>query len=222
MGRIVDESMVTLLLLLLLLLPLCGCVRVMYSTALGPKNGSSMGETVKLFLKRLGFVETSDRSLRRSHCLFHLKPASCLNPPECTTGAIMMPRRDAPGRGCSRSSIARNLVTCILALDRLVNGTVGAETSPASSRTPRQDAPFVASAADQIETLFDDLPEGFHDDIDSITLAVGGHHTCALEYRPGVDFGGPVRCWGRDDWGQSTPSDEIFVQVWLLVSSYNT
>lgn len=63
------------------------------------------------------------------------------------------------------------------------------------------------------DILLADLPEGFHDDVDSITVAVGGHHTCALEYRPGVDFGGPVRCWGRDDWGQSSPSDEIFVQV---------
>ncbi|CAM9790923.1 unnamed protein product [Discosporangium mesarthrocarpum] len=61
--------------------------------------------------------------------------------------------------------------------------------------------------------IFTDLPVGFHSDIDSITIALGAHHTCALEYRPGVDFGGPVRCWGRDDWGQASPSDEIFVQV---------
>lgn len=59
----------------------------------------------------------------------------------------------------------------------------------------------------------EDLPEGFHSDVDSITIALGGYHSCALEYRPGVDFGGPVRCWGRDDWSQSTPTDEIFVQV---------
>lgn len=69
------------------------------------------------------------------------------------------------------------------------------------------------NTANETVTVFEDLPEGFHNDVDSITVAVGGHHTCALEYRPGVDFGGPVRCWGSDNWGQSSPSDEIFVQV---------
>lgn len=69
------------------------------------------------------------------------------------------------------------------------------------------------NTANDTVTVFEDLPEGFHNDIDSITVAVGGHHTCALEYRPGVDFGGPVRCWGSNNWGQSSPSDEIFVQV---------
>lgn len=64
---------------------------------------------------------------------------------------------------------------------------------------------------------FENLPEGFHKDVDSITIAAGGHHTCALEYRPGVDFGGPVRCWGRNDWGQSSPPEDIFVQVWIAL-----
>lgn len=126
-----------------------------------------------------------------------------------------MARRNGLGRGYSRSAIARKLVACILVLDRAVKGRVFAETLPASSRSHQRDAPFVGPAVDQDDVLFDDLPEGFHDNVDSITLAVGGHHTCALEYRPGVDFGGPVRCWGRDDWGQSAPSDEIFVQVRL-------
>ncbi|CAM9237682.1 unnamed protein product [Hapterophycus canaliculatus] len=124
-----------------------------------------------------------------------------------------MARRDGPGQGGSRPALARKLVAFILALDRLAKGRVVAEISSASSRTHQRDGPFLDSTVDQKDALFDDLPEGFHDDVDSITLAVGGHHTCALEYRPGVDFGGPVRCWGRDDWGQSTPSDEIFVQV---------
>lgn len=77
--------------------------------------------------------------------------------------------------------------------------------------TGRGGATVLDSAEPQF--FFEDLPEGFHNDVDSITVAVGGHHTCALEYRPGVDFGGPVRCWGRNDWGQSAPSDAIFVQV---------
>lgn len=68
-------------------------------------------------------------------------------------------------------------------------------------------------ASPEPEILVEDLPEGFYGDIDSISIAVGGYHTCALEYRPGVDFGGPVRCWGRNDWGQSSPSDDVFVQV---------
>lgn len=75
----------------------------------------------------------------------------------------------------------------------------------------RRDSSVLDSAESQV--VFENLPEGFHNDVDSITVAVGGHHTCALEYRPGVDFGGPVRCWGRNDWGQSAPSDAIFVQV---------
>lgn len=130
----------------------------------------------------------------------------------------MRNRRRAAARALSVSGIVRHLVASFLALDRSTDIRAAAEQSSVNARHDRRDVPFVDSAGDQQqEDLgFEDLPEGFHDDVDSITLAVGGHHTCALEYRPGVDFGGPVRCWGRNDWGQSTPSDDIFVQVQQL------
>ena len=58
------------------------------------------------------------------------------------------------------------------------------------------------------------LPNGFQTDGDSISIAVGPHHTCALERRPGVPMGGAARCWGRDDWGQSSPpEDAMFIQL---------
>lgn len=126
----------------------------------------------------------------------------------------MRNRRGGLAQALSVSGIVRNLVGWILALDRSAEFRSAAEqASVSSASTDRRNIPFAHSAGDQEEIFFEDLPEGFHDDVDSITVAVGGHHTCALEYRPGVDFGGPVRCWGRDDWGQSTPSDDIFVQV---------
>lgn len=130
----------------------------------------------------------------------------------------MKNRRHAVARALSISGIVRHLVAAILALDRSNGIRAAVEQSSVSADPDRRDTPFVGSADDQQqqeELIFEDLPEGFHDDVDSITLAVGSHHTCALEYRPGVDFGGPVRCWGMNDWGQSTPSDDIFVQVKL-------
>ena len=125
---------------------------------------------------------------------------------------VMRSRRGRPVRVFSFSGVVRHLLACVLALDRSAEIRAAAEHPSVSASNSRLGASFADSTGDQQE-VFEDLPEGFHDDVDSITLAVGGHHTCALEYRPGVDFGGPVRCWGRDDWGQSTPSDDIFVQV---------
>lgn len=112
------------------------------------------------------------------------------------------------GRLLLRIPAVLHLMICLLALHWSADEQVGAQPILTTSR---RDTPS-ADTTDH-EVLFEDLPEGFHDDVDSITIAVGGHHTCALEYRPGVDFGGPVRCWGRNDWGQSSPSDDIFVQV---------
>ncbi len=51
---------------------------------------------------------------------------------------------------------------------------------------------------------------------ESIAVALGSHHTCALEYRPGVDVPGfgPARCWGRNEVGESAPHpDDMFVQL---------
>ena len=111
-----------------------------------------------------------------------------------------------------------NLATCCLLA---VHGSVDLKTAAAAaagqpiSSTGGQDNRLngVDRVGNDEENRFEDLPEGFHNDVDSITVAVGGHHTCALEYRPGVDFGGPVRCWGANHWGQSTPSDDVFVQA---------
>lgn len=122
----------------------------------------------------------------------------------------MRRRRGDPARRLSCSAVVRILVACVLVVDRSLEVRAAAEPSLGSDR---RDATLAGLAAERQEVVFEDLPEGFHGDVDSITVAVGGHHTCALEYRPGVDFGGPVRCWGRDDWGQSMPSDDIFVQV---------
>ena len=52
--------------------------------------------------------------------------------------------------------------------------------------------------------------EDFHVDIDGIAVSAGSHHACALEYRPGLDIGGPVHCWGYDHHGQSTPPEVNF------------
>lgn len=101
-----------------------------------------------------------------------------------------------------------HILACIIAITRSLARIAARPIFAGDVRVPRPD----------LDIVYEDLPEGFHNDIDSITVAVGGRHTCALEYRPGVDFGGPVRCWGRDDYGQSSPSDEIFVQVSAVAS----
>ena len=52
------------------------------------------------------------------------------------------------------------------------------------------------------------------------THSSGLFHTCAITYRVGVDQGtcgehpcGPVRCWGHNDKGQSTPPSGFFQQL---------
>jgi len=40
------------------------------------------------------------------------------------------------------------------------------------------------------------IQEGFHSDIDGISVSCGFQHTCAIEYRPGIEFGGVLNCWG--------------------------
>lgn len=47
----------------------------------------------------------------------------------------------------------------------------------------------------------------FHLDVDGISISSGSHHVCALEYLPGVDMGGPVRCWGLNRHNQSMPPE---------------
>ncbi|GMH51999.1 hypothetical protein TL16_g05285 [Triparma laevis f. inornata] len=57
------------------------------------------------------------------------------------------------------------------------------------------------------------LPPGFHSDLDDISVSAGHFHTCAIESRPGVEFGGGIKCWGDDVVGQATPPSGIYVQV---------
>jgi hypothetical protein len=60
---------------------------------------------------------------------------------------------------------------------------------------------------------FPDLPLGFHSDIDEISVSSGHFHTCALSTAPGVEFGGPLKCWGSNDFGQADAPEGTFVQV---------
>lgn len=101
----------------------------------------------------------------------------------------------------------RRVVSCALALCLSADNAAG----QLLSGTDKHDG--VVARVMEPRAHAEELEEGFHSDVDSIAIAVGGYHSCALEYRPGVEFGGPVRCWGRDDWGQSSPTDDIFVQV---------
>jgi len=60
---------------------------------------------------------------------------------------------------------------------------------------------------------FPPLPDGFYSDVDEISLSAGHYHTCAIEARQGVEFGGSLKCWGYNSHGQSDPPPGIFVQV---------
>ena len=61
---------------------------------------------------------------------------------------------------------------------------------------------------------YTNLPNGFHMDVDEIFLSAGHFHTCAIEYRPGIEFGGPVKCWGHNAFGQTnSPIAGTYVQV---------
>ena len=68
----------------------------------------------------------------------------------------------------------------------------------------------VAAESETVESV---QPEGFYLDVDEVSISTGHFHTCALELRPGVDFGGPVKCWGYNDRGQASPPSGILIQV---------
>ena len=50
-------------------------------------------------------------------------------------------------------------------------------------------------------------------DADIYSLSAGHYHTCAIEYRQGVDIGGGLRCWGQNTYGQARPPPGVFRQV---------
>jgi len=60
---------------------------------------------------------------------------------------------------------------------------------------------------------FERLPDDFYVDLDGTSLSCGFHHTCALELRGDLDFGGALRCWGFNDHDQASPPQGHFIQV---------
>jgi hypothetical protein len=48
---------------------------------------------------------------------------------------------------------------------------------------------------------------------DDASLSAGHFHTCAIEQRSGVSVGGPIKCWGNGDLGQTTPRPGMHTQV---------
>ena len=55
------------------------------------------------------------------------------------------------------------------------------------------------------------LDEGFHADPDGSAVTAGWHHTCALRFHEGADFGGRVECWGHDAGGETMPPPGSFL-----------
>lgn len=53
----------------------------------------------------------------------------------------------------------------------------------------------------------EEIGQDFHVDVDGISVSAGGFHVCALEYRPGIELGGPARCWGYNHHGQAEPPE---------------
>eukprot|EP00586_Coscinodiscus_wailesii_P000615 CAMPEP_0172481926 /NCGR_PEP_ID=MMETSP1066-20121228/8123_1 /TAXON_ID=671091 /ORGANISM="Coscinodiscus wailesii, Strain CCMP2513" /LENGTH=326 /DNA_ID=CAMNT_0013244669 /DNA_START=45 /DNA_END=1025 /DNA_ORIENTATION=+ len=53
------------------------------------------------------------------------------------------------------------------------------------------------------------LPQGFHLDIDSVSLTTGHFHTCAITPSATTTtsqiIGGPIKCWGLNNRNQATP-----------------
>mmetsp|Transcript_20551 Transcript_20551/g.25196 ORF Transcript_20551/g.25196 Transcript_20551/m.25196 type:complete len:307 (-) Transcript_20551:297-1217(-) len=68
---------------------------------------------------------------------------------------------------------------------------------------------YTTVAATEFELVEDD----FYYDIDEISVSSGNFHTCAIELRLGIELGGPVKCWGYNDMGQSSPPPGTFLQV---------
>jgi hypothetical protein len=62
-------------------------------------------------------------------------------------------------------------------------------------------------------TSADNLVDGFALDIDEISLSNGYFHTCVLERRVGIDFGGALKCWGDNSRQQISSPPGIYKQV---------
>ena len=60
------------------------------------------------------------------------------------------------------------------------------------------------------------LSEGFHNDIDDLSVSAGFQHTCGVQKGSDAnaeEFGGTLTCWGFNQKGQSAPPAGTFIQV---------
>ena len=64
------------------------------------------------------------------------------------------------------------------------------------------------------------LSEGFHSDIDDLSVSAGFQHTCGVHAGTASggasgdgEFGGTLTCWGFNQKGQAAPPPGTFIQV---------
>ena len=59
------------------------------------------------------------------------------------------------------------------------------------------------------------LSEGFHSDVDDLSISAGFQHTCGITNSPtnAEPFGGALMCWGFNQKGQAKPPAGTFIQV---------
>ena len=60
------------------------------------------------------------------------------------------------------------------------------------------------------------LTEGFHSDIDDLSISAGFQHTCGItipEAASSDTFGGDLMCWGFNQKGQAKPPAGTYIQV---------
>lgn len=72
---------------------------------------------------------------------------------------------------------------------------------------------FIVTLSLLIIIKANNLSEELHLDIDEVFISAGHFHTCAIESKPGLDFGGPIKCWGSNSRYQSSPPVGLFAQV---------
>ena len=58
-----------------------------------------------------------------------------------------------------------------------------------------------------------ELSEGFYSDVDETVVSVGRTHSCAVDEGKGDgDFGGRVKCWGSNSFGQLDAPQVRFIR----------
>lgn len=108
--------------------------------------------------------------------------------------------------GFARRSRSQSLPLALMSLLLLIAGqnysTLAQQTLPDDHLVPSMSSSSLPR-----------LPDDFYNDVDGTALSAGFHHTCALEMRPSIEFGGALRCWGFNDHGQASPPQGHFIQV---------